>query len=226
MTPQEKTSSPSSSSELTRKKLLEAYSRYLLSKGKQPVSVYAFTQEINCPEADFYTFFSGFQALEATYFAHFFEDSLTQVQKRDDYERLSAKDKILNLYQLFFEDLKKHRSLIVMIFKTDFGSKIQKLKPLKKQHRRFIKSLNLNEGKLTEKLPDSLKNQTERPQEETLWLHFVSILKFWLQDDSAGFEKTTAYIEKSVTTGFGLVDNPITDKFIDLGKFLWRETFE
>jgi len=49
------------------------------------------------------------------------------------------------------------------------------------------------------------------------------LLQFWINDSSAGFEKTDAAIEKSVKTVFDLFDTNTIDSVIDFGKFLWKE---
>ena len=48
-------------------------------------------------------------------------------------------------------------------------------------------------------------------------------MKFWLSDTSKGFEKTDAFIEKSVNVVFEVFDNTRLDTILDLGKFLWKE---
>ena len=53
----------------------------------------------------------------------------------------------------------------------------------------------------------------------------VFLLKFWMEDDSAGFEKTYLAIEKSVNTIFDVFDNTPLESIIDFGKFLFKENF-
>jgi hypothetical protein len=48
-------------------------------------------------------------------------------------------------------------------------------------------------------------------------------LKFWLDDDSAAFEKTDIYIEKSVKASFELLNVAPLDSLIDFGKFIFKE---
>ncbi|WP_181876066.1 hypothetical protein [Chryseobacterium carnipullorum] len=39
-------------------------------------------------------------------------------------------------------------------------------------------------------------------------------------------KKTDLFIEKTVDTGFELIDNEPLRKMVDLGKFLWKEKFK
>jgi hypothetical protein len=58
---------------------------------------------------------------------------------------------------------------------------------------------------------------------EGAWIQFLFLLKFWMEDASAGFEKTDVVIEKSVTTIFDVFENTPLDSLLDFGKFLYKE---
>ena len=64
-----------------------------------------------------------------------------------------------------------------------------------------------------------------RPQvvAEAVWVQLVLLLKFWMNDNSPGFEKADLAIEKSVNTVFDLFDATPLDSLFDLGKFLYKE---
>jgi len=55
---------------------------------------------------------------------------------------------------------------------------------------------------------------------EALWVQFMFILQYWKKDDSSGFQKTDAAIEKSVNLSFELMGKSALDSMIDFGKFL------
>ena len=48
------------------------------------------------------------------------------------------------------------------------------------------------------------------------------LLLFWRDDDSAGFEKTDAFVEKSVNLAFDLIGKGALDSAIDFAKFLYQ----
>ncbi len=212
--------------EVTKEKLMECYSNFLLHEGKRPANIFLFTEQHGFSEADFYRFFASFNALEAEYMAYFFTESVAVIKKTKGYKNLSDKEKLLNLYFTFIENLTLNRSLVLVLLGTDLIERGKKLKKLHRAHRSYVQTLNLKDWKISEKLPKSLQNIKHQSKEHLLWLHLVSILKFWKEDTSTDFEKTDLYIEKTIDTGFELVENPILDKFIDLGKFLWQEKFQ
>lgn len=211
---------------LSKKQLMDKYGDMLLSTGERPANVHTFMKEIKFKEQDFYNYFSGFDALEAEYLVYFFNHSVKLLKKIDDYEQIAPKEKLLNLYYIFFENLTMNRSLILTILDTDFNSRRKIFKPLRNQYSDYIQSLHIGNLGISDKLPEGLRNQKEKSKKQAFWAHFLSVIKFWKTDQSAGFEKTDLYIEKTIDTGFELVQNPVMDKFIDLGKFIWQEKFQ
>jgi len=207
---------------LDRKELMEKYSDYILSTGERPKNVYLFAKENNISEGDFYQYFSGFDAIEKAYLMYFFEQSQKLALQIEHYEELSPKEKLLNFYYLFFENLNMNRSLVLMILDQGIKSNIRRYCHLRTPHHEFVQSLDIQLLDVFEKMPESLNKYKNRPIEEILWIHFMSIFKYWKVDDSPGFEKTDVYIEKSLDTGFEVVDSTLLDKVFDLGKFLWK----
>lgn len=206
--------------------LMEWYSEYLLTHGKRPESVYLFAKNHQLTEAVFYDFFSGFESLESAYLVHFFDRSLEVAGQIQHFDTMPAKEKLLNLYFILFENFKLNRSLILLLLKGDLIQQHQLLRTLKCSHRQFSQTLSFDNDAIFEKAPEVVKQFKGRSKEEVLWLHFLSILDFWKKDTSAGFEKTDIYIEKTIDTGFDVVNNPIMNKVLDLGKFLWKEKFQ
>jgi len=65
--------------------------------------------------------------------------------------------------------------------------------------------------------------QSETIFSEAAWLQLLFILKFWMDDNSAKFERTDIVIEKSVNTVFDLFDSTPLESLLDFGKFMWKE---
>jgi len=206
--------------------LMEWYSEYLLTHGKRPESVYLFAKNHQLTEASFYDFFSGFDTLEQAYLVHFFDKSLELAGQIEHFETMPAKERLLNVYFILFENFKLNRSLVLLLLKGTLVQQQQLLHALKSGHRQFVQTLSFDNENIFEKAPELVKQFNGKSKEGILWLHFLSILEFWKKDDSPGFEKTDLYIEKTIDTGFDVVNNPVLTKMLDLGKFLWKEKFQ
>lgn len=211
---------------INSEKVLSDYGNYLLIHGERPKNIFVFAKENHFDEKEFYQFFSSFEHLEKEILKHFFQKSLELSLEIEGYEDMSAKERLLNLYFIFFENLTMNRSLVLMILGKKNLSTLQKLHELKSEHQKFIKTLDFNDLEILEKAKDSIKNFNEKSREEALWLHFLSIIEFWQKDESPSFEKTDLFIEKTIDTGFEFLNNEPLKKIIDLGKFLWKEKFQ
>ena len=211
---------------INSEKILSDYGDYLLTHGERPKNIFVFAKENHFDEKEFYQFFSSFEHLEKEILKHFFQKSLELSLEIEGYEDMSAKERLLNLYFIFFENLTMNRSLVLMILGKKNLSTVQKLHELKSEHQKFIKTLDFNDLEILEKAKDSIKNFNEKSREEALWLHFLSIIEFWQKDESPSFEKTDLFIEKTIDTGFEFLNNEPLKKIIDLGKFLWKEKFQ
>lgn len=73
---------------------------------------------------------------------------------------------------------------------------------------------------------EKLQKMQERALQESSWIQLLMTMKFWLEDDSAGFEKTDIYIEKSVKLSFELMNIAPIDSLIDFGKFMFKEKMQ
>ena len=211
---------------INSEKILSDYGNYLLTHGERPKNIFVFAKENHFDEKEFYQFFSSFEHLEKEILKHFFQKSLELSLEIEGYEDMSAKERLLNLYFIFFENLTMNRSLVLMILGKKNLSTLQKLHELKSEHQKFIKTLDFNDLEILEKAKDSIKNFNEKSREEALWLHFLTIIEFWQKDESPSFEKTDLFIEKTIDTGFEFLNNEPLKKIIDLGKFLWKEKFQ
>ncbi|RZJ33072.1 MAG: TetR/AcrR family transcriptional regulator [Chryseobacterium sp.] len=210
---------------ITEDKLFELYGDYILNHGERPKNVYRFAKDNDFEEKDFYDYFTSFEQIEKRMIQHLFESSLLLASEVNDTDLITAKEKLLNVYFIFFENMTMNRSLVLMILGKDKINSIKTLQNLKQSHRAFIKTLDFNDMELMKNAKGDVKNFTEKSREEALWLHLVSCIDFWKKDTSPAFEKTDLYIEKTVDTGFELIDNEPLRKVIDLGKFLWKEKF-
>ena len=144
------------------------------------------------------------------------------MNRNEEYSSLSSRDKMLTFFFTFFELLTLNRSYVLLTLKYDEIplKNLKQLKGLRKHIKDFAKELIASDNE------DKFYKITKNPESiysEGAWLQFLFLLKFWMDDESQGFEKTDIAIEKSVNTIFDLFDNTPLNNMIDFGKFLWKE---
>ncbi len=202
--------------------IIDQYMNYVLEHNEQPKNVYQFTKSFKAKEADFYKYFGNFQAIEKAVFENLFKETVDFLENDDNYADYDSKTKILSFYFTFIEMMTANRSFIHFVL--DSGKNhLKSLKPLmciKKHFIGFIAAMEISNLDLKIQGLERLKEKTES---EVIWNHLLCTIHFWLNDTSAGFEKTDTFIEKSINTGFEFLNTKPLENLLDLGKFLYKE---
>ncbi|OYQ47468.1 heat-shock protein [Flavobacterium cyanobacteriorum] len=207
-----------------KERILSLYTDYCLMNGKRPATVYKFAKENGFEEADFYKHFSSFETLENHYFTEMFSHTVVTLNQSPSYHEYDGVQKLSAFYFTFFEMATANRSFISWLLK-DNGNGIKNLARLKGLRKEFLAYASAVLEKPFELKEKRLEKAQEKGLTEGAWLQFLSVFKFWLDDTSAGFEKTDIFIEKSVKASADLVYNSPLQSLFDLGKFLWKERF-
>jgi hypothetical protein len=208
--------------EITKHDIITAYMDYVLEHEKTPKSVYKFAKDNNMSEQEFYKFFGSFDSLRKDIWNTFFTMTMDVAHKNEDYAHFSNREKMLTFFYTFFELLTLNRSYVLYTLKENqhVMSNMEQLKGLRKQVKNFAKDLIMQRN---EDKSNILLERSETIYSEGAWIQMLFLIKFWMDDDSAGFEKTDMAIEKSVNTIFDVFDNTPLDAVLDFGKFLWKE---
>ncbi|MBD8081484.1 TetR/AcrR family transcriptional regulator [Chryseobacterium caseinilyticum] len=212
--------------QITKERIFELYGDYILNHGKRPLNVYRFAKDNEFEEKDFYDFFAGFEQIERQILVSLFEKSVELASEVNMAQDISSKEKLLNVYYIFFENLAMNRSLVLMILGNNKMHAAKISTQLREMHREYIRTMDFKDWEIIEKARENVRDAHQKAREEALWLHLVSAVEFWKKDTSPAFEKTDIYIEKTIDTGFELMDNEPLRKLADLGKFLFKEKFK
>lgn len=202
--------------------IIALYMDYVLEHGSVPKSIYRFCKDNELEEATFYDHFGSIAGLQKAIWNTFFTHTISLIQKNEEYEQFSNKDKMLTFFYSFFELLTLNRSYVLFTLQNEntLLKNMEQLKGLRAHVKRYATEL-INDGNAEKTLKFTKHNP--RLFSEGAWLQLMFILKFWMDDDSAGFEKTDMAIEKSINTVFDVFDNTPLDNIIDFGKFLFKE---
>lgn len=201
--------------------IITLYMEHILMGEDEPKTVYAFCKKNGIEESDFYTFFGSFDGLKEEIWNKFLENTISTLHNDSSFGTYSPKNKLLTLYFTLFEVLTLNRSYVLYVLK-DNKQGLSNLKQLK-QFRATFKAFVKNHIGTEELKSNKLSRITKPVYSEGSWIQFLLILKFWMEDNSKGFEKTDIIIEKSVNTVVDLLDSQPLENIIDLGKFLWSE---
>lgn len=207
---------------ISEQDIISNYMDYVLANDKKPASVYYFAKTNSFEEADFYKFFGSFESLEKNIFKVFFENTLSALEASESYDTFDARNKLLSFYFTFFENLTANRSYVVYALNTQKNNLkgVLVLSELKNRFNKYIANLDIETLDIKE---EHIERIQMKALQESAWIQLMMTLKFWLDDTSAGFEKTDIFIEKSVNTSFDILNIAPLKSVIDFGKFLFKE---
>ncbi len=207
---------------ITASVIVEKYMHHLLEHGEHPKSVYLFSKEIGIKESEFYQFYASFEAIESSIFVYFFDNAIEVLEQNEEYHTFEPKNKLLSFYYTFFEVLTANRSFVMHVLKDEHNKlkALKKLKPLKAVYKEYVDQLEIQPMEINfERAEEAM----QRSVSEISWAQLLFTLKYWMNDTSKSFEKTDVLIEKSMNTGFELLNTKPLESIIDLGKFLFKD---
>ena len=205
-----------------KESIITMYMEYTLENSKKPDSVYLFAKANSITEADFYKEFGTLEAIDKAIFGLFFSKTIALIEKDPAYAEYETKNKLLSFYFTFFEMLTMNRSYVTLTLKEhkNMLKNLSQLASLRNDFKNYIGEI-LDENYLLKQ--EKVQKIQLKGLQESAWIQFLFTLKFWIEDDSAAFEKTDIFIEKSVKLSFELINIAPIDSLIDFGKFLFKE---
>ncbi|MEQ9581889.1 MAG: TetR family transcriptional regulator C-terminal domain-containing protein, partial [Arenibacter sp.] len=152
----------------------------------------------------------------------FFKNTITVLEKSEDYKSFDARNKLLSFYFTFFENLTANRSYVIYALdRHKNGLKgLTVLSDFKRSFTSYIEELDIETLDIKQEQIDKIQR---RALQESAWLQLLLTIKFWMEDTSAAFEKTDIFIEKSVNTSFDVLNIAPLKSMLDFGKFIFKE---
>ncbi len=202
-------------------KIKAAYVEHLLTHGKQPASVFKFCLDLGVKEEEFYKHFGSFEGIESHVWKDFVDLTVARLKADEAYAGFSTRERVLAFYYTLLEELKSLRSFVLLQLKGVHKLELMPafLKDFRKSFDAFFQEL-MADGK--NKGEVAMRPFLDKSYPQLFWLHFGFLLLFWKEDNSAGFEKTDAAVEKSVNLAFDLIGKGAVDSAIDFAKFLYQ----
>ena len=204
--------------------IISMYMDYVLEHEVVPKSIYKFCKSNGFDESVFYDNFGSVEGIRKAIWNKFYTNTEGLITKNEEFDSFSNQDKMLTFFFSFFELLILNRSYVLFALKSEKNvmKNLDQLKGLRKHIKGFASEL-IEDANAEKNF--KITKHNPRVFSEGAWVQFLFILKFWMDDDSPGFEKTDVAIEKSIKTVFDIFDNTPLDNIIDFGKFLFKEKF-
>lgn len=205
----------------TAQQIQKGYLDFVLTNDEQPASVYSFVKKLKITEADFYEFYASFDSIEKNIWVEMTVETIDTLEQQAIWAEYTSRDKALAFFYSYVEVLKRQRSFVIYSLKRYQNSLTTPavLSGVKPIFDNFAETI-VNEGLETGELAD--RKFLSKKYKDALWIQFAFLVKFWINDDSTGFEKTDEAIEKGVNVTFDLFQRSPLDNLLEYGKFLSR----
>ena len=201
-----------------RQSILDAYIAQLQKTGKAHVSVHSLCLDLKIREKEFYGEFPSLSAVEKHFWKEWIERIIDAVSSGKEWGAFSAKEQYLAFLFAFAGEALDHRSLLEQRFaKLTLLCSPDTLDGLKSSFKDFavgIIARGMESGEIAHRGP--LGNVYP----EVFYIHWRSVLEYFLKDESTRFERTDAFIEKTVELAFDLLRTQAVDSAADLIRFL------
>ncbi|HEX8296169.1 MAG TPA: TetR family transcriptional regulator C-terminal domain-containing protein [Chthoniobacteraceae bacterium] len=209
----------------SRDRIIDAYVEHLREHGQAPNSVYKFCKLLEIEEREFFAQFPSFDGVESAFWEQVVARVATAVESGAEWADFPARHRLLTFLFAFSEESLNHRSLLLLRFER-IGpmARPRYLNGFEKRFKQFAESV-IAHGVATGEIADRGRLGMLYP--EALYVHFRGVIDFLLKDESPGYERTDAFIEKSVAVAFDVIRTQFFDSAFDLARFLipravWR----
>jgi AcrR family transcriptional regulator len=177
-----------------------------------------FCKSLGITEALFFKHFPSLHALEKAFWRGWISEIITAVEEGEDWCEFTARERYLAFLFALTQSATERRSLLLERF-HDISplSHPGALEGMRAEFLDFADRL-IERGSETGEIADRRGLTTLYPG--ILYIHLRWVIDQYLKDESEGFERTDAFIEKTVTLAFDLFRSQALDSAADLLRFL------
>ncbi len=201
-----------------RQQILHAYETHLRREGQPPASVFRFAEAQGFTERDFFAEFPSLEAVESAWWVARLDQVITSVESGAEWESFSARHRMLAFLFAFAEASLDFRSLLLL--RLHARNPLTNPPELTGFERHFLAFAHrlLEHGRASGEIVS--RGPLGKLYPQAAYRLFRSVIDFHLRDDSPGYERTDAFIEKSTTVLFDLIGKQVLDSGFDLLRFL------
>ena len=75
-----------------RQLILEGFVSHVLEHGKEPASIFKFAKDLKIKEAEFYNYFTSFDAIKSAIWVALFEETHRQLEEQEVYKEYAVRE--------------------------------------------------------------------------------------------------------------------------------------
>ena len=187
------------------------------AEGRPPVSIFKFCQSLAITERDFFSEYASLEAVESHWWRGMLDQVIAGVERGPEWVAFSARQRMLAFLFAFTTAALEYRSLLlVRMGHVSPVKAVPQWAALEARFEDFSRSVLMHgrqQGEIISRGPVSAVYP------RALRLLLRGTVAFHLKDESEKFERTDAFIEKSVAVLFDLMGRQVLDSGFDLLRF-------
>jgi AcrR family transcriptional regulator len=210
-----------SAKEKTKIKILNSAVNLIIEKGFKHASMREMAKSAGVSNPTIYNYFPTKEKILYAYVEQKHKEAIAIIQNIDDFNTYTLREQLQTLVETELELYLEDREFIIQISDMVFHSSGLKIESLYGTNSLFI---DMVEDML--EVAIEAKEIMEPPFKEYMpklfWDYYITVVAYWVKDDSEMFENTTQYIDHSMGVIEALLASQVLNKASDLGMFLFK----
>lgn len=210
-----------SAKEKTKSKILKEAVDLIIKKGFKNASMREIAKNAGVSNPTIYNYFPSKEKIIYAYIEQKHKETKKVLQNIPDFDTFTLREQLQTLIETQLEIFLEDREFVIEVFDLAFHSTSIKLEELYSINELFVEMVS-------EMLDIAIeaKEINEPPFKDYLpklfWDYYISVVAYWVKDDSKMFENTTQYVDHSLGVLEALLESNILNKASDLGMFLFK----
>jgi AcrR family transcriptional regulator len=202
----------------TKEKILAGFRDHIGRHGQPPATVLALCEPLGVAERDFYNEFGSLDAVEGVFWEDLLAKTLSAVESGAEWEGFGARQRMLAFLYAFLEKSLDVRTVLLFRFRNlSPMCNPDWLRGMERRFKEWTKGLvatGVSGGEIAE------RGRLAGLYPAALYLLLRAVIDFNVKDTSPRYERSDAFVEKSVNLAFDLMRTQAIDSAFDLLRFL------
>lgn len=201
--------------------LLVLFKEQIRNSGRRPRSLVNFCEMQNINIQQTRKIYRTLTALEKAVWLHWFNETLSVLERSEEYKQYSARERLLSFYYSWTDTIKPFRPYLksAPALPQLFSGVDWFLADIRSAFLKYAKEIVQFAASNEEIM---LRPVFRNYYENALWQQFLFVMNYWLNDKSNEQAKTDEAIERVVHLFFDLAGRNQLDSIFDFGKFLLK----
>ncbi|MHC1789107.1 TetR/AcrR family transcriptional regulator [Solidesulfovibrio sp.] len=205
----------------TRQAILDAAVDLIIQNGFRATSMRAIARQAGVGDATVYNYFPTKEAIFYAYYEGRFAQAAVSLQQAEGLAEYTLQERLQALFEELLRAFLPDREFLQATFRSVFFSMSPNSRELRPIQEPFFEAVSAAFSAAKEKgeLEDML---FEEVIVRLYWDYCLSVVLYWLKDESEQFTATSVLIDKTMDLGCALLRANVAAKAYDICSFLFR----